>query len=70
MLQYIIKHLKEGDHIYVETPSDTIAGQIEQVTADKLVLKNDTETWTDEPGSSQSSGSLSPLNLETESTHS
>ena len=46
MLQYIIKHLKEGDHIYVETQNDTIAGQIEQVTADKLVLKNDTETIT------------------------
>ena len=46
MLQYIIKHLKEGDHIYVETLSDTIAGQIEQVTADRLVLKNDTEPIT------------------------
>ena len=46
MLQYIIKHLKKGDHIYVETQNDTIAGQIEQVTADKLVLKKDTETIT------------------------
>ena len=46
MLQYIIKHLKEGDHIYVETLCDTIAGQIEQVNADRLVLKKDTETIT------------------------
>ena len=46
MLQYIIKHLKEGDHIYVETQNDTLAGQFEQVTADRLVLKNDTEPIT------------------------
>ncbi len=46
MLQYITKHLKEGDHIYVETLSDTIAGQIEQVNADRLVLKKGTETIT------------------------
>lgn len=46
MLQYIIKHLKEGEHIYVETLSDTIAGQIEQVNADRLILKKGKETIT------------------------
>ena len=46
MLQYIIKHLNEGDYIYVETLNGTIAGQIELVTADKLVLKKETATTT------------------------
>ncbi|MBR4136078.1 MAG: hypothetical protein IKU03_06700 [Bacteroidales bacterium] len=46
MLQYIIKHLKKGDYIYVETLGDTIAGQIELANAEKLVLKKGAETTT------------------------